>query len=244
MDEAMKKIIHRAYQRRIEDLGWIRIATSLRPELTAAEQRHFGCLVRLDDTLLQPGARGFGMHSHNNVEIVSIILKGQLLHEDSIGHRAVCQMGDIQLTSAGSGIMHNESNASENDGVEILQIRILPGKKNLMPRYQHLASHNIPQNRCQLLIAPESEQQNILTINQDAYFHRGNFDAHFSYRYRLKKSIHGVYLFVLSGKLKVGDEILDRRDGLGLYFFQEVDVLALEKSDILVIEIPMSSQII
>ncbi|MCV6638232.1 pirin family protein [Candidatus Albibeggiatoa sp. nov. NOAA] len=240
----MKKIIHRAYQRKIEDLGWIRIATSLKPELSAAEQRHFGCLVRLDDTMLQPGARGFGMHSHNNVEIISIVIKGQLLHEDSVGHRAICQAGDIQVTSAGSGIMHNESNASEHDGVEVLQIRILPSKKNLMPSYQNLASQDIPRNQCQLLIAPNTKQKKVLQINQDAYFYRGHFDAHFSYRYHLKKSVNGVYFFILSGKLKVGDEVLERRDGLGLYFFQEVDVLALEKSEVLVIEIPMNHQFI
>ncbi len=241
----MKKIIHRAYQRRIDDLGWIRIATSMKPELfSATEQKHFGCLVRLDDAILQPGAHGFGMHSHNNVEIISIVLKGQLLHEDSVGHRSICQAGDIQITSAGSGIMHNESNASDSDCVEVLQIRILPNKKNLMPNYQHLAAQQISNNRCQLLVAPEPEQKNVLKINQNTFFHRGNFEAHYSYRYHLKKSIHGVYFFVLSGKIKVGDEILERRDGLGLYFFQEVDILSLEKSEILVIEIPMSHQFI
>lgn len=240
----MKKIIHRAYERKIEDLGWIRIATSLKPELSAAEQRSFGCLVRLDDAILQPGARGFGMHSHNNVEIVSIVLKGQLLHEDSTGHRAVCKPGDIQVISAGSGIMHNESNASEQDGVEILQIRILPSKKNFMPSYQHLAAQNIPQNHCQMLISPEGSKNRQLKINQDAYFYRGHFDADYSHRYQSKQSVHGVYFFVLSGKLKVGDDVLERRDGLGLYFFQEVDVLALEKSEVLLIEIPMSHQFI
>jgi hypothetical protein len=243
MDEVMKKIIHRAYQRKIEDLGWIRIATSLKSEFSVTEQRHFGCLIRLDDTILQPGARGFGMHSHNNLEIVSIVLKGQLLHEDSVGHRIICQAGDIQVISAGSGIMHNESNASEHDSVEILQIRILPSKKNFMPSYQHLAALNIPQNNCQLLIAPNAEKS-ILKINQNAYLYQGHFDAHYSYRYHLKKSVHGVYFFVLSGKLKVGDEILERRDGLGLYFFQEVDVLALDKSQVLVIEVPMSHQFV
>ncbi|WP_353570414.1 pirin family protein [Candidatus Albibeggiatoa sp. nov. BB20] len=240
----MKKIIHQAYQRKIEDLGWIRIATSLNPKLSAAEQRHFGCLVRLDDTLLQPGARGFGMHSHNNVEIISIILKGQLSHEDSTGHRAVCQTGDIQVTSAGSGIMHNESNASEHDSVEVLQIRILPSKKNFMPSYQRLTTLDIPQNHCQLLVAPKPNSKNVLKINQDAYLYRGHFDAGYSYCYHMKKSVNGVYFFILSGKLQVGDDVLERRDGLGLYFFQDIDVLALEKSEILLIEVPMSHQFI
>jgi quercetin 2,3-dioxygenase len=235
----MHKIIHRSYQRKLEDLGWARIATSLRVELSASEPMHFGCLVRLDDAVLRPNARGFGMHPHSNMEIVSVVLKGQLLHEDSIGGRAVCKAGDIQLISSGSGIMHNESNPSEQEVVEMLQIWILPQKKNQLPTYQHLAAQNLTENRCQLLVSHQPQEKNILKINQIANIYRGVFAANYVYRYHLKLPTHGVYFFVLSGKLKINDEILEKRDGLGLSFFQEINVQSLEPSEVLVLEVPL-----
>lgn len=234
----MKKVIHRSYERKICGKNWIRIAASFRPDMPL-EQRHFGYLIALDEAIIEPAAKGFGMHPHNNLEIISVILKGQLIHEDSMGNRVICQAGDVQLLSAGTGILHNEYNASDHEYIEMLQIWILPQLKNIMPTYHYQSGKKLQDKNCFYPIIAPQKKVHCLPINQQAYIYWGRFDATVTETYHIHKATHGIYFFVLEGEVAIDNEILQTRDAIGLTIFETVSFTTLVATQLLIIEVPM-----
>jgi len=200
---------------------------------------HFGALRVLNDDYVAPG-EGFGRHPHDNMEIVSIPLSGELKHEDSIGNTSVIKAGEVQVMSAGSGIIHSEMNNRKDIPVEFLQIWVYPVKKSVTPRYQQFnIDDNSLKNRLIQIVSP-SEDDEGLWIYQDAWFTLGEFDEKSSVEYTLKKNENGVYIFVIEGSSIVNGNILNKRDSLTVINADKL-TLSLEKgSKILVIEIPMT----
>jgi redox-sensitive bicupin YhaK (pirin superfamily) len=200
---------------------------------------HFGVLRVLNDDRVAPG-RGFGTHPHDNMEIISIPLEGDLEHKDSMGNTTTIREGDLQVMSAGTGVFHSEYNKNTDREVRFLQIWVFPNKKDVEPRYDQISLRDIEtQNSFYQVLSPNREDQGVW-IYQDAWFHMGQFDQGLETSYNLKKEGNGVYLFVLDGEVDTAGHHLGRRDGLGVWETVEVPFKSVSKSKLLLMEVPMT----
>jgi redox-sensitive bicupin YhaK (pirin superfamily) len=199
---------------------------------------NFGVLRVLNDDVVAGGG-GFGTHPHSNMEIISIPLKGNLEHQDSMGNVQVIEQNDVQIMSAGTGVYHSEYNQSKAEPVNFLQIWVFPKEHNISPRYdQKTFLPEERKNRLQLIVSANKIEDS-LYINQDAFFSLGNFSAGKEFSYSKHKKENGVYLFLIDGKMKVNGIEVEKRDGIG---FPETDNLAINCSgncEILIMEVPM-----
>ena len=177
---------------------------------------HFGVLRVLNDDTVAPGM-GFGKHPHDNMEIISIPLEGDLEHQDDTGTQQVIRKGDVQAMSAGTGIIHSEKNKHADQLVKFLQIWIFPNKKNVQPRYdQKSFSEEEKKNKLLTVVSPFGTEDGAVHVHQDAWFHLGKLEKGKELEYSLRQKDHGVYAFVLEGDVTINDIALNRRDGLVL----------------------------
>ncbi len=235
----MKTTVHKAESRGHADHGWLNSHHTFSfANYHNPERVRFGLLRVLNDDIVQPG-EGFGTHPHDNMEIISIPLKGALAHKDSTGSEHVINTGDVQIMSAGSGLYHSEYNASKKDEVNFLQIWIFPKERDIEPRYdQKTYDAAERKNKFQLVVSPE-KSGDALWINQDAYFSLVNLDKGKNVKYDIKQKGNGVYIFVLEGSISAAGDNLSKRDGLGIEDVSEVEITAIEDSELLLMEIPM-----
>ena len=202
------------------------------------ERMNFGVLRVLNDDTVA-GGRGFGAHPHDNMEIVSIPLEGDLVHEDSMGNRTTIEAGDVQVMSAGTGVRHSEKNAHLDRPVKFLQIWMFPKARDVEPRYGQITVAPTPGQWTQVL-SPNPDDAGVW-VHQDAWWSIGAFGAGQSVAYRLHApDTNGVYLFVLEGEGRVGDRPMGRRDGLGLTGVDTVTWAAESESRVLLMEVPMA----
>jgi quercetin 2,3-dioxygenase len=186
------------------------------------------------------GGYGFGTHPHDNMEIVSIPLKGAIKHRDSIGTEGVIKTGDIQIMSAGFGIEHSEYNDSKTDELKFLQIWIFPKEKDISPRYDQLTyDQGKMKNNLLEVISPE-KKEDALWINQDAHFYLSDLSKEKNITYKINNSGNGVFVFALEGAIDVSGTKLQRRDAIGVYDTSDFEVTAKDDSQILFIEVPMN----
>ena len=234
----MKTILHKAATRGHADHGWLdtyhtfSFASYFNPERV-----HFGALIVLNDDKVAP-SEGFGMHPHQNMEVISIPLKGYLRHGDSIENSSVITPGTIQVMSTGTGIYHSEYNDSATEPLEFLQIWVFPKKENTKPKYDNFdIRHAVKRNELSLIVSPEGNAP--ASILQDAWFSIGKLDKGVKKTYDMHREDTGVYVFVIEGQANVSGTVLSRRDGMGIYDTNSVAIEALEDSEILLIEVPM-----
>jgi len=234
----MKTVLHKAGSRGHANHGWLNSYHSFSfGGYHHPDRMHFGALRVLNDDTVAAGM-GFGKHPHDNMEIVSIPLSGDLQHQDSTGRNEIIRAHDVQIMSAGSGIAHSEMNASKTEEVKFLQIWVFPKLKNIEPRYEQKSF--LPENRLnQILTVVAPDDSNAVFINQDAWFSLGSFSKDLSIEYPIKKTGNGVYVFVLSGSVTVNGELLENRDGLGVSETEVLTIVANTESELLLIDIPM-----
>lgn len=235
----MQTTLHRSEDRGYANHGWLEARHSFSFAGYYDPARvHFGVLRVLNDDIIDP-SRGFGMHPHENMEIITIPLSGSLRHEDSMGHNSVIRAGEIQVMSAGSGIMHSEFNASDTEQINLLQIWLFPNKRNVTPRYdqQQLDSSAMHNNWLQILSPSENDAG--VWIHQQAWFHMATFDAGISSGYTFRQPGNGLYLFVIEGSVAIADTLLKRRDAIGISGTESVDLHFRENSKVLLMEVPM-----
>lgn len=198
----------------------------------------FGALRVLNDDVVKGGG-GFDTHKHENMEIISIPLKGALAHKDSTGSEGILYTGDVQIMSAGSGISHSEFNASHYDPVNFLQMWIFPRQTGSKPRHEQRSFDPTARvGRWQIVVSPRPEDE-ALRINQDARLALARLGPGAMLEYHSVFAESGVYIFVIEGEVEAGGQILDRRDGLGISRMDAVDVRAVTTAEILAIEVPM-----
>lgn len=234
----MKTIIDRADTRGHAEHGWLdTYHTFSFAGYHNPTRMGFGALRVLNDDKVAPG-KGFDTHPHDNMEIVSIPLKGSLKHGDSTNNQRVITVGDIQVMSAGTGIMHSERNASMAEPVEFLQIWVFPKYRNTKPGYQDFSIRDlIKKNEFSLIISPDREVP--ATLGQETWFSIGNLDKGAEITYRLHGGNHGIYIFVIDGEIDAGGTVLERRDGMGAYETPSLTIKALSASEVLLMEVPM-----
>jgi len=234
----MKTILHKANDRGHANHGWLNSYHSFSfASFHDPEKVHFGALRVLNDDTVKAG-NGFGKHPHDNMEIVSIPLSGDLKHEDSTGRKEVIRQNDVQIMSAGSGIAHSEFNANADKDVKFLQIWVFPKERNITPRYEQKTFRPEDRiNQLQTVVAPDSAEA--VYIHQDAWFSLGNLEQGFSTGYKPNKQGNGVYAFVLEGEVSINGNKLNKRDALGVWETDSLEIKANTKAELLLIEVPM-----
>jgi len=234
------KVLHISTSRGHADHGWLDTYHSFSfANWHNPERMHFGALRVLNDDHVAAG-RGFGRHPHDNMEIISIPLSGDLRHEDSMGNVAVIREGDVQVMSAGTGVVHAEFNDSDTEDVRFLQIWIFPNERNLQPRYdqRNFASASQP-NKWQRIVQPIGVGGDGVEIHQNAWLHLGRWVEGEAFIYDLNAKENGVYIFVLEGQIQAEGETLNRRDGMGISKVDKIQFSSKADSKILVLEVPM-----
>jgi len=236
----MQKLIHKAENRGHVDFGWLKSAHSFSfGNYFDQDKVNFGALRVLNDDFVEAG-NGFGRHPHDNMEIVSIPLEGVLSHEDSMGTSRDIQTGDVQIMSAGTGVTHSEFNGSKDHPVKFLQIWIIPTERQLTPSYDQKSYADIDRkNKFATIVSPNTADFNAVRIHQDAYFNLADLDSGIRTNYVLHGDGNGVYVFVLEGAIEIAGEVLNRRDAIGIWDINEIDMEAKSKAQILLIEVPM-----
>lgn len=235
----MKSVLHKAHSRGQANHGWLKSYHSFSfANYYNPERMHFGALRVLNDDSVAPG-KGFGTHPHENMEIISIPLQGDLEHKDSMGNTAVIREGDVQVMSAGTGIYHSEYNKNSDKEVKFLQIWLFPKQKNVEPRYDQISLNEAKtKNTFHQVLSPNKEDEGVW-VHQNAWFHIGRFEAGKQESYTLKAEGNGVYALLLEGQAEVEGQALEKRDAIGLWDTSEISFRFTENSRILLMEVPM-----
>ena len=233
-------VLHKANTRGHADHGWLQANFSFSfGSWYNPDRIQFGALRVLNDDIIGEGM-GFGTHPHDNMEIITIPLEGDLAHKDSMGNASTIKNGDVQVMSAGTGIQHSEFNPNANLKTKSLQIWLFPNKRNVSPRYQQIAldpSQRI--NKLHQILSPFPEDDGVW-IHQDAWFHLGKFEKDSAFTYNLKKEGNGVYAFVLSGAVSINGQELETRDGFGIWNSNALAIKTQSDAEILLMEVPMN----
>jgi len=238
----MKTIVHKADSRGFANHGWLQATHSFSfANFYNPEKVNFGALRVLNDDIIAP-KMGFGTHPHNNMEIITIPLKGVLKHRDNMQDEWQQVLpGEVQVMSAGTGVQHSEINGSVDEHLSLFQIWIIPNKENVKPRYdQKSFNSNDRKNKLQTLVTSIDEDfDGSLKIHQDAILSRIDLDKNQSFTYVLNSKNHGVYVMNIHGEIEIEEKILQTRDALGISEAEKFTIKALESSEILFIEVPM-----
>lgn len=236
----MKKELYRASTRGHADHGWLdTYHTFSFANYYNPDRIHFGALRVINDDVVDAG-EGFGTHPHDNMEIISIPLYGQLEHKDSMGHKEVMGAGEVQVMSAGTGITHSEYNSNKDKPLNFFQIWIFPNKQNVKPRYDQRGFDFLTDKGRFIQIVSPNEKDDNLWIHQDAWLSIASLDRDTELEYKVKKEGNGVFAMIIEGDFIVAEEELNRRDGLGIWETNSLKVKAnSDDARILIIEVPM-----
>lgn len=237
----MKTILHKASTRGQADHGWLKSHHSFSfANYYNPERMNFGALRVLNDDRVAAG-RGFGTHPHDNMEIISIPLSGDLEHKDSMGNTAVIKEGDVQVMSAGTGVYHSEYNRNADQEVAFLQIWVFPNKRDVRPRYDQISLNEIRRkNAFYQILSPKADDQGVW-IHQNAWFNLGEFDQGHGESYKLNDTQNGLYLFLLGGEIEVAGQRLEKRDAIGIWDTSVIELSAIDASRVLLMEVPMQA---
>lgn len=232
-------VLHKASSRGHADHGWLNAYHSFSfASWYNPERIQFGMLRVLNDDTVAAGM-GFGTHPHDNMEIITIPLEGDLAHKDSMGNSSTIKTGDVQVMSAGTGIQHSEFNPNADLQTKLFQIWLFPKYRNVEPRYQQITLDVAQQkNSFAQILSPNPEDEGVW-IHQDAWFYLSDFEANFSKKLALQKQSNGFYIMNIEGEIEVNGEKLEKRDAIGIWETNEIEIKANTNSRFLIIEIPM-----
>jgi redox-sensitive bicupin YhaK (pirin superfamily) len=234
----MKKVIDKSSTRGYFNYGWLKTHHTFSfANYYNPRRMQFGSLRVLNDDSVAP-SMGFDTHPHKNMEVISIPLKGYLRHEDSVQNIKTITIGEIQVMSTGSGILHSEYNGSTTEQLEFLQIWVFPNVQNTRPEYNNFDIRPLLEpNKMNLFIAPDGSVP--ASFKQEAWFYMGTFDADKRIGYKVHHAKNGVYLFVIEGAIEVAGEKLTRRDGIGLWEIDEFSIHVSQETQLLLMEVAM-----
>ena len=235
----MKSIIYKADARGVKELDW------LKSNLTfsfsghyAPDRAGFGLLRVFNDDFVAP-QRGFGLHAHTNMEIISIMLAGSMNHIDNLGYKEVVKKDWVQIMSAGSGVRHEEHNVGDEE-VNFLQIWIEPKLQNIGPRYQRRKFPEEKRRNKLVTVVSNEEGTAHCWINQNAKLSLGYFDAGQEVSYSLNPVNKCLFLFNISGILQLDGKQLEQRDAMGIWETSRISINCQTESRFLLIEVPVN----
>lgn len=208
-------------------------------EYLNVQRMRFGSLRVFNDDLVL-GGTGFGAHSHDNMEIITVILQGAVKHQDSLGNSAVVKLGEVQTMSAGTGVTHSEVNASETESLKLLQIWIDTAKRDIAPAYDQKSFDFSRVGEWITIAGPKTDAGNHATIHQQAWVHHGQYQAGEQATYQVKDpQRNGLFLFVIDGEAQVGEQELQKGDGLGIQEVENLSIAIKQNAKLLLIEMPV-----
>ena len=235
----MKKTFHPSAARGEANHGWLHAKHSFSfAQFFNPERIQFGALRVLNDDVIAPGM-GFGTHPHNNMEIITIPLKGALEHKDSMDNIGVVAVDEIQVMSAGTGVSHSEYNKNKDQPLNLLQLWVLPNQQNVVPRYDQKNIKSLKKTNALYPVISPNHDDTGMWIHQDAWFHLGDFNQKTTVPYSLHKQGNGVYAFMIEGRASIEGESLEKRDALGVWETESFSITAEKNSRILLVEVPM-----
>ncbi len=238
--KTMNSVFHKADTRGDANHGWLKSKHTFSfANYHNPERMHFGVLRVLNDDVVSE-SMGFGTHPHRDMEIISIPLEGDLMHKDDMGNAAVIKAGDVQVMSAGTGVMHSEYNNNPDRPVKFLQIWVFPNKKSVEPRYDQITLDTSDRkNKLQQILSPNENDAGVW-IHQNAWFHMASLDKGKSLDYELKDpKNNGVYAFLLDGKVTINGQSMAKRDGFGIWEVEQLEIIADSNAEVLLMEVPM-----
>lgn len=226
-----------AQERGYADHGWLKGRHSFSfADYFDPAHLHFSVLRVINEDLVVPG-QGFGRHGHRDMEIFSYVLDGELAHRDTLGNDSSIRPGQVQLMSAGTGVLHSEFNGSDERPVHFLQIWLLPREAGLTPRYQETEfSEADKRGRLQPIITPDGRDGS-LVIQQDAAIYAGLIDGEERAEQPLAPGRRG-YVHVARGSLVVNGQPMRAGDGLKLEEEASVILEQGREAEVLVFDLP------
>lgn len=236
----MKTILHKSEDRGYADHSWLKAAHSFSfANYYDSEKVNFGKLRVLNDDIVAPG-KGFDLHPHKDMEIITIPLSGSLRHKDNMGNQEIISAGEVQVMSAGFGIWHSEYNASATEELNLFQIWIITNRTGHNPRYnQKFFDSSERTDKWQLLVSPNGREDS-LWINQNAFISVFDSNIADSAVYKLNDQSNGVYFMLTEGEVKINEQVLKTRDAIGVWDNAEpLEISFQQPSKILAIEVPM-----
>lgn len=235
----MKTILHKANTRGHANHGWLDTSHTFSfAHYYDPSRTNFGVLRVLNDDFVD-GGRGFGTHPHDNMEIISVPLSGDLEHKDSMGNVAVIRQNDVQILNAGTGISHSEYNKNPDKKVNFLQIWVFPKVQDIKPGYGQISFKPEDRlNKLQQIVSPSKEDEGVW-INQDAWFYLGNLKKGFETEYAIKQKGNGVYVFVIEGDVTINRQQLNKRDGFGVWETDNLSISVDNDAEVLLMDVPM-----
>jgi quercetin 2,3-dioxygenase len=231
--------IHPATSRYSANHGWLQSNFSFSfSEYYDPSNMSFGPLRVFNDDIVAP-QKGFGAHPHRDMEIVSIVLKGQLQHEDNTGNREVLKPGEIQRMTAGTGIIHSEVNPSADEAVNFLQLWFLPEKQGLTPSYEQKGYDlQAMKNRLLPIVSNKEQQDSTAHIHQDLTLYLSELDAGKTVTFT-QESGRRIYLFVIEGEVTLNQEhTLGKRDAARLTETTELTIASAKGASFMLIDLP------
>lgn len=237
----MNIVFHQANERGYANHGWLQANHSFSFASFYDETKMgFGKLRVLNDDIVSPNM-GFATHPHHNMEIITIPLSGKLKHKDSLADEwQEVLPNEVQVMSSGKGVYHSEMNASSSEDLQLFQIWIEPNELNVLPRYdQKSFNKSERKNKMQTLVAPFSSDVSALKIHQQAVISRIDLDAETNFTYELMFNNNGVYMMNINGEITFNNNVLMKRDVVGVTNTDVLKVTANKNSEVLFIEVPM-----
>ena len=237
----MKSQLFLKSERALKNIGWLNSHFYFSfSEYCNPLKSAFGTLVAFNDDFVEAG-KGFGIHPHANMEIISVLLKGKMNHIDTLGYKTIIEEGGVQIMSAGTGLRHEEYNIGD-DEVNFLQIWIQPKLQNISPRYQQrsfpLAKRT---NKLKTIISNE-EGSGHCWINQNAKLSLGYFDTAQELMYSFNPANKCLFIFLIEGKITVDGINLEDRDAIGIWETDSVSITCAAGAHFLIIETPVNQK--
>lgn len=235
----MKTLLHKASDRGVSNHGWLHSNFSFSfAHWYDPDRMGFGALRVINDDTIDPES-GFDLHPHENMEIITIVMSGEITHGDSMGNKKIVRAGDVQVMSAGTGIVHSEQNMSATESLHLFQIWIYPHSRQVTPRYDQKSFGTEWSNNTTTLLVSSDGRDDSLMIHQNAFVSRAQYSAGTKLSYTLHQKNNGVYIFVVSGTLRIDNQELHDRDALGVFECNSIDFEILEDARYLIFEVPL-----
>lgn len=235
----MQHILFKASERGIKDIGWLKSNFTFSfSSYYNPSKNGFGLLKVFNDDFVEPG-KGFGLHAHQNMEIISILLSGQMNHKDSMGYTEVVEKDWVQIMSAGSGLRHEEYNVGTEE-VNFLQIWIEPKLQNITPRYQRRQFPKAARKNKWATIVSNEEGQQHCWINQNAKISLGWFEEGQSANYQLNPVNKGIFVFLINGEATINGIKIGGRDAVGIWETDQLKIELTKEAELVIIEAPIN----
>jgi hypothetical protein len=228
--------VRKAAERGHFNHGWLdTFHTFSFPDYHDPAQMGFRSLRVINEDQVQPG-KGFGMHGHRNMEIITYVLEGALEHKDSLGNGSIIRPGDLQHMTAGTGVRHSEFNPSADEVVHLYQIWLLPDRQGLTPSYDQRAfSEDERRGQFRLMASPDGADGS-LTIRQDARLYLSSPNASQSVSHEIQTGRH-AWLQVLRGRVSVNGTLLETSDGLAISDERHLTVVGEQAAELMLFDL-------